>query len=229
MKFSREVKKIISTSVNRAKNFNSEYVTPEHLFLGVIKSNDKVTRDILIDLGVDIDYFTDSLKATIREKNDRNGRKKISINTDKILKASAIEAKIFKSKKIEPYHLLAAILLDRDNEVTQQLESLRINYKVFASQVKYKIYTNEIQIVKSPLKFREKALMGRILAMKYFATNRIRTDRKIVEYMVNEIFVKRGTSSDIFQDKLYEFLDDCKVTKDEKEYNYLMEILKNKL
>ncbi|MEQ9415511.1 MAG: hypothetical protein RIF39_16870 [Cyclobacteriaceae bacterium] len=57
------------------------------------------------------------------------------------------------------------------------------------------------------------------------AKNEIDLDRKVLLLLSNEIFVKGGTTEN-FQDKLYRFLDDCKAAKNEKEYLYLIGLLR---
>ena len=229
MKFSKDVKNIISSSKRIAWQLNNSYLTPKHLFLGLIHCNSKITIEILSELGVETVNLAEALKDEIQQKSKKNKWIDLSLSVKQILKDSAIEAKIFKSKNIESYHLLAAILLDKENEVTKLLEKSGIDYKVFASHIKYRIHTKEIEIVipKSPLKLKEVLFLCRIRIMRRFSRNRIITDRKIVKLMVYKIRVKGGIS-ETFQDKLFQFLDEIKSQKEEEEFKYLVGILPNK-
>jgi hypothetical protein len=229
MKFSKEVKNIISTSKRIARQLNNSYLTPEHLFLGLIHCDSKITIDILNELGVETINLSKALKDEIQQNSKKQKWIDLSLKVKQILKDSAIEAKIFKSKNIESYHLLAAILLDKENELTKRLNKSRIDYKEFTSHIKYRIHSKGIEIVipKSPLRLKEVLLLGRIRIMRYFSKNRIVTDRKIVKLMVYKIRVKGG-ASETFQDKLFQFLDKIRYQKEEEEFKYLVGILTNK-
>ena len=227
IKFSSEVSNIITLSKEEAKRFNNENIMPEHLFLSLIKSNSKVTIDILIDLGADIKSLTETIENSIKRKNGSVAKKnKFSIKVEKILKVSYLEAKIFKSKQVESYHILTSILREDENEVTRQLNMIGINHKSISSAIEERIESKKIQQRQSTLSSREIILSIKIFLIKYLTKDKIKADRKIVEFMAKEIFIK-GSTSDSFQNKLYAFLDECKVKKDKDEFIYLVEIVKN--
>lgn len=229
MKYSKDVKNIILNSKRIARQFNNNYLIPEHLFLSLVRCKSKITIDILGELGFDTSKLFEELKDEIQQKSAKNKWIIPSLNFKQILKDSAIEAKIFKSKNIESYHLMAAILLNKENEVTRRIKKSGIDYRHFISHIKYRIHTGEIDIVipKSPLKLKEILLLGRIGIMRFFSKNRIITDRRIVQLMVYEIRVK-GTS-ETFKDIFFQFLDKIKAQKEEEEFKFLVRIYTNKL
>ena len=227
IKFSKEVSNIITLSKEEAKRLNHEHVLPEHLFLGLIKSNHKVTLAMLTDLGADIHRLTEKIAQAMKGKNVSEARHHaLSTQVEKILKVSYLEAKIFPSKRVEPYHLLMAILRDEENEVTRQCNRIGIHYQSIASAIKGRVKSKKIRQPPSILSGREILLGAKIFLMKSFTKDKIKADRKIVAFMAKEIFIKHGTS-DAFQNKFYAFLDECKIKKDKDEFAYLVQIVKN--
>ena len=56
--------------------------------------------------------------------------------SEKVLKITYLEAKIFKSALIGTEHLLLSILRDEDNLATQILEKFEVNYDLVKEQIK---------------------------------------------------------------------------------------------
>lgn len=227
IKFSREANNIVRLSNEEARRLNNENISPEHLFLSLIKSNCKVTIDILIGLGADINRLTSTVEDSIKgEKKPLAKTGRFSIKAEKVLKISSLEAKLLKSKKIESFHILTSILRDDENEVTKQLNGIGINHESVSSEIEGRAEIKKDQSGKPVPSIREIFLFMRIFLIKHLTKDSIKADRKIVKLMAKEIFVKRGTS-DYFQDKLYDFLDGCKAKKGHEEFIYLVDIVRN--
>ena len=129
-KFSNRVKEVISLSKDEALRLHHDYIGTEHLLLGMIKEGEGVAISLLKKLGVKVE----ELKTSIEQLtvNTANPTSKTLTNvpltrqTEKVLKITYLEAKIFKSELIGTEHLLLSILRDKDNLATQILNKFKV-------------------------------------------------------------------------------------------------------
>lgn len=61
--FSKRSKEAILHARNEAIRFKSLGIAPEHLFLGIIKTDDE-TRNILLDLGINVNELISIISAS---------------------------------------------------------------------------------------------------------------------------------------------------------------------
>ena len=133
-KFSNRVKEVISLSREEALRLGHDYIGTEHLLLGMIREGEGVAVSILKKLGVSLDELRQSIEratkgtATHQVKNLANIP--LTRQSEKVLKITYLEAKIFKSQLIGTEHLLLSILRDEDNIATQILEKFDVSYDV---------------------------------------------------------------------------------------------------
>ncbi|RZJ56554.1 MAG: ATP-dependent Clp protease ATP-binding subunit, partial [Hymenobacter sp.] len=118
-KFSNRVKEVISLSREEAIRLGHDYIGTEHLLLGMIREGEGTALGLLKKLGV----ATDELKFALEQATRNTATQGTSITgsipltkqTEKVLKITYLEAKIFKSEIIGTEHLLLSILRDEDN------------------------------------------------------------------------------------------------------------------
>ncbi len=131
-KFSNRVKEVISLSREEALRLGHDYIGTEHLLLGMIREGEGVAVSILKKLGVPMDELRSSIERAVKGTANHNVKNMANIpltrQSEKVLKITYLEAKIFKSQLIGTEHLLLSILRDEDNIATQILNKFEINY-----------------------------------------------------------------------------------------------------
>jgi ATP-dependent Clp protease ATP-binding subunit ClpC len=132
-KFSQRVKDILSYSKEEAIRLGNSHISPEHLFLGILRDGEGVAVDILLNHGVDLLMLKGSIEKSIKVDNPIpvTDHEVIPLlrSTERILKLVYLEAKSLKSGTIETEHLLLAILKDENALVTRFLSELDVDYQ----------------------------------------------------------------------------------------------------
>ncbi len=131
-KFSNRVKEVISLSREEALRLGHDYIGTEHLLLGMIREGEGVAVSILKKLGIPLDELRTAIERAVKGTANHNVKNMANIpltrQSEKVLKITYLEAKIFKSQLIGTEHLLLSILRDEDNIATQLLNKFEINY-----------------------------------------------------------------------------------------------------
>ena len=132
--FSPKVSEILAFSREEAARLASRSVGPEHLLLGMLRSNDGPVIDLFHRLNLNLQSVKTELEQRVRE--DEIG---IPIHTTElvlnekasnILKLAVLEARIQRTTKVDEQHLLLAILHDAvNNGAKQVLELNNMNYE----------------------------------------------------------------------------------------------------
>jgi ATP-dependent Clp protease ATP-binding subunit ClpC len=140
-KFSNRVKEVISLSREEALRLGHDYIGAEHLLLGMIREGEGVAIGLLKKLGISLDELRQSIETAIKGTATGNVKNLANIpltrQSEKVLKITYLEAKIFKSELIGTEHLLLSILRDEDNIATQILEKFEVNYEVIKELLEY--------------------------------------------------------------------------------------------
>ena len=141
-KFSNRVKEVISLSREEALRLGHDYIGTEHLLLGMIREGEGVAVGLLKKLGVSLDdlrlSIEEATKSTANHSNVKNlANIPLTRQSEKVLKITYLEAKIFKSQLIGTEHLLLSILRDDDNIATQILDKFDVNYDVVKELLEY--------------------------------------------------------------------------------------------
>lgn len=140
-KFSNRVKEVISLSREEALRLGHDYIGTEHLLLGMIREGEGVAVSILKKLGTSLEELRESVERATKGTANHNVKNLANIpltrQSEKVLKITYLEAKIFKSQLIGTEHLLLSILRDEDNIATQILEKFDVNYDVVKEMLEY--------------------------------------------------------------------------------------------
>ena len=146
--FSQRVKDILSYSKEEAIRLGNSHISPEHLFLGILRDGEGMAVDILLNHGIDLLMLKGSIEKSIKVDNPVTVMDHEVIpllrSTERILKLVYLEAKALKSGTIETEHLLLAILKDENALVTRFLSELDVDY-----QFVRKIIESELPISKA--------------------------------------------------------------------------------
>jgi ATP-dependent Clp protease ATP-binding subunit ClpC len=140
-KFSNRVKEVISLSREEALRLGHDYIGAEHLLLGMIREGEGVAVGLLKKLGIALDELRLALEQATKGTASGNVKNLANIpltrQSEKVLKITYLEAKIFKSELIGTEHLLLSILRDEDNIATQILEKFEVNYEIIKELLEY--------------------------------------------------------------------------------------------
>jgi ATP-dependent Clp protease ATP-binding subunit ClpC len=131
--FSQRVKDILGYSKEEAIRLGNSHISPEHLFLGILRDGEGVAIEVLINQGIDLLVLKGSLEKSIKVENPVSVADHEVIpllrSTERILKLVYLEAKALKSNTIDSEHLLLAILKDENALVTRFLSEMDVNYQ----------------------------------------------------------------------------------------------------
>jgi ATP-dependent Clp protease ATP-binding subunit ClpC len=131
--FSQRVKDILGYSKEEAIRLGNSHISPEHLFLGILRDGEGVAVEILINQGIDLLVLKGSLEKSIKVDSPVTVADHEIIpllrSTERILKLVYLEAKALKSNTIDSEHLLLAILKDENALVTRFLSELDVDYQ----------------------------------------------------------------------------------------------------
>jgi ATP-dependent Clp protease ATP-binding subunit ClpC len=137
--FSQRVNDILGYSKEEAIRLGNSHISPEHIFLGILREGEGIAVDILLNNGVDLLMLKGSIEKSI--KSDKpvvmadNEILPLLKSTERVLRLVHIEAKALKTKVIDTEHLLMAILRDENNLITRFLSELDIDYMLVKKAV----------------------------------------------------------------------------------------------
>ncbi|HPC97925.1 MAG TPA: ATP-dependent Clp protease ATP-binding subunit [Bacteroidales bacterium] len=130
--FSQKVKDILTYSKEEAIRLGNTHISPEHLFLGILRDGEGLAVDILINSGVDLLMLKGSIEKSIKVENPgpvpEGAVMPLLKSTERVLRLVYLEAKALKSTTIETEHLLLAILKDEASLVTRFLAEMDVDY-----------------------------------------------------------------------------------------------------
>ncbi len=140
-KFSNRVKEVIGFSREEALRLGHDYIGTEHLILGMIREGEGVALALLKKLGVSLDELRVTIEQVTKGTATNNIKNLANIpltrQSEKVLKITYLEAKIFKSPLIGTEHLLLSILRDPDNLASQILAKFNVNYEIVKEMLEY--------------------------------------------------------------------------------------------
>ena len=140
-KFSNRVKEVITLSREEALRLGHDYIGTEHLLLGMIREGEGVAIGLLKKLQISLDELRVTIEQATKGTATNNVKNLANIpltrQSEKTLKITYLEAKIFKSPLIGTEHLLLSILRDEDNVATQILNKFNVNYEVIKEMLEY--------------------------------------------------------------------------------------------
>lgn len=145
-KFSNQVKEVISLSKEEALRLGHSYIGTEHIILGLLREGDSKAVSLLKQLGVPLDelryVIEQAIKGTATHDIKNVANISLTKQSEKALKITYLEAKIFKSPVIGTEHLLLSILREEDNLGSQILSKFNITYNVVKRAIENQDLTN---------------------------------------------------------------------------------------
>jgi len=129
--FSNRVQDVIRYSRDEAIRIGNDYIGTEHLLLGIIREGGGKAIKIINILGADVSLIRGDIERTSGKagKTMTVGNIPLTKQSEKVLKITYLEAKIFKSDVIGTEHLLLSMLREDDNLASQILQKYNITYE----------------------------------------------------------------------------------------------------
>ena len=137
--FSPRVKDVISFSKEEALRLGHDFIGTEHLMLGILRDGNGKAINIMNNLSIDLDHLRRRVEIlspanpTAQSNNDKRNLQ-LTIQAERALKTTFLEAKIFKSSSVSTAHLLLCILRNENDPTTKLLNKLKIDYDVAKEQ-----------------------------------------------------------------------------------------------
>jgi len=136
---SDQVRNVLSYSREEAVRLGNDYLSPEHLFLGILREGQSDVIEVLVQVGIDLNKIKKAIEQKLRSDaftpNMNPDELPLLKSTERILKLTQLEARAFKEEYIYPEHLVLAILKEKSNIVSQFLNEKNIDYDFFKNQL----------------------------------------------------------------------------------------------
>jgi len=136
--FSDGLQEVIRFSREEALRLGHDVISIGHLLLGVVRRGEGLGIEVLTSLGVNFK----KLKKDIEKEMENSivtligeSSTPLSKNSEKVLKVTYLESRLYKSDRIGTEHLILSILRDEENEATKCLHKQDINYDVFRKEL----------------------------------------------------------------------------------------------
>ncbi|MDR1258580.1 MAG: ATP-dependent Clp protease ATP-binding subunit [Tannerellaceae bacterium] len=131
--YSKQLMDVLEYSREEAVRLKNSYIGPEHLMLGIIRDGEGNAIHLLRELNIDICDIKKNIEHDIRNiYNDIDTTENIiAINktSERILRMSLLERRLFKSEETGTEHLLLAILKEEFNTAAKVLGKVGITYR----------------------------------------------------------------------------------------------------
>ena len=146
--FSPRVKDVITFSKEEALRLGHDFIGTEHLMLGILRDGNGKAINILNNLSIDLDHLRKRVEILspanpgAQTNNDKRNLQ-LTIQAERALKTTFLEAKVFKSISISTAHLLLCILRNENDPTTKLLNKLKVDYDVAKEQYLNMTPTND--------------------------------------------------------------------------------------
>ena len=140
--FSPKVSEILAFSREEAQRLSSSSVGPEHLLLGLLRTNDGPVWNVFNRLQLNTTQIKQQLEQLVREPMNfytplNSQELVLNEKASNILKLAVLEARMQRMQKVNEEHLLLAILHDQgENRAKGVLEDCQMNYDDVLSLLK---------------------------------------------------------------------------------------------
>ncbi|MDH6345249.1 MULTISPECIES: ATP-dependent Clp protease ATP-binding subunit [unclassified Parabacteroides] len=129
--YSKKLIDVLEYSREEAARLQNSYIGPEHLMLGIIRDGGGNAVRILHELNADIYEIKKTIEEDIRNGIDSEpgGELALTKTTERVLRMSMLEARLFKNEETDTEHLLLAILKEEFNIAAKVLGDKGITYR----------------------------------------------------------------------------------------------------
>jgi ATP-dependent Clp protease ATP-binding subunit ClpC len=130
--YSKQLRDVLEYSKEEAARLQNSYIGPEHLMLGILRDGEGNAVNLLNELKTNLPDVKKNIERNIRNVYDaeyaRENGIAISKTSERVLRMSLLEARVFKSEETGTEHLLLAILKEEFNIAAKILGEAGITY-----------------------------------------------------------------------------------------------------
>lgn len=143
--FSDRIRRIMALSREEAGRLQCNSLDPEHLMLGILRNGEGLAIQALIDFGINLNQLKETLDNNSLHQDSFVSQNEVvlSKSTEKLLKMSILEARLIRSNETDSEHLLLALLKDKNNLVSQELDKYNMDYTNAFSHIKNNLLEQE--------------------------------------------------------------------------------------
>ena len=131
--YSKRLMDVLEYSREEAARLQNSYIGPEHLMLGIIRDGEGKAMEILHGLNVDErdvkKRIEEEIKNTCETEEAVQHNITVSKTTERVLRMSMLESRLFKKEETDTEHLLLAILKEEFNVAAKVLNEAGITYR----------------------------------------------------------------------------------------------------
>ncbi|MDD4114137.1 MAG: Clp protease N-terminal domain-containing protein, partial [Massilibacteroides sp.] len=131
--YTKRVTDVIEYSREEAVRLQNSYIGPEHLMLGILREGTGRAIEALKELNVNIHAIKKQIEEEIRNTIDTDtpiqNEIAISKTSERVLRMSMLEARMFKCDYTDTEHLLLAILKEQFNVAARVLNEYGVFYR----------------------------------------------------------------------------------------------------
>ena len=138
--FSDRMANVLAYSREEAVRLYDEYIGPEHILLGILREGEGQAINVLCKLSVDLKLMKVQLEEALMDNRMPGGTDNLSpyrteslpeLNdtATRLLKLSALEARVQQLKEVNTGHLLLAIIKEESNMAAKILKKNNVDYQ----------------------------------------------------------------------------------------------------
>jgi len=109
------MKEIISSSRDEAERLGNDCIGTEHLLLALLREGESTALRILKSFNVDIAAMQKEMEWAVRSDKRPQSALPLNASAEQTIRGAVAEAKLVKSKRVQPEHLILSIL---NNSIT---------------------------------------------------------------------------------------------------------------
>jgi len=143
--FSEQAREVFSHSREEALRLGYDHIGTEHILLGIIRETNSIAVRILQNLGIDLRALRRTVEqyATSRNAYSSNiANIPLTKQSEKVIKASYLEASLFNIKVVYSEHILLALLKENEHIAANILNNFDITYDKVYEEITY-LYKQE--------------------------------------------------------------------------------------
>lgn len=129
--FSNKSNIIINYSREEAVRLGNQLITPEHIFMGMLRDGDNRVLDLLVRNGIDLNIIKKEIEQNLRKElfiSDIDREIPYDKTTRRIIALAQLEAMSLESEFIEPEHFFLALLREETNIVNKIMIKRNFTY-----------------------------------------------------------------------------------------------------
>jgi len=135
--FSKKIQQVVRLAREEAVRLDHNYIGSEHLLLAILKLEQSVTIEILMNMDVEIDELIKSIEESAQASGGTMmvGRLPLTKQAENVLRNAYTEAQNVNSEVIGDEHLFLSLLKEQEGSAAHTLSSYGIDYYNFKNEL----------------------------------------------------------------------------------------------